>query len=1103
MPEGDWWRLYIDPRDHPLALKLYPHDPGQLYDRQRSPGFQQSMVDAYRATLDSPEGPARRMNASEYLRMHNLVVAKLDAKPGWSGGQPTSFPLRNTQLSQDLLEEELGGRRLALDLGTYDWPSTAAKPITALETFSTGKPVLQTNYAVGEVPRLVDLAFDRYYTEAAQADNDLSRLAAIGKVVRALQVIHPFHDTNRRLNVHLLLHKLLIEQGFRPVVTPELASLFQGGYSVEQMAETLLRNTEPFRPPIQAPAPQGELITREDELSPRATASEPLPETSVVRERSAGQSPSTAEVDTREVDTREVDTREVDTGEADTGAELEDVAPRGDYRRTGPDTAVLDGTPFSLHEPSADGDRFADTLLSALRHAAPAAVADAGIDSPEAFADWLEEHVTDDDVPAGGLPPLDGGRNIPVDLLEAIGVELNSSQRAQSALLGDVLPASDAGLSPAQRFRLLRRDPSYGGEGDGLLDVVLPKVVSRELGVDIAVVGPDGEVTFHGRPEDGRTTDSAPPAVVVRDGDHYLAGSVTPLRTAPPHDGKATAPPGRAEAGTSRRAPALDDSARSPAYPGARFRNAGESAGSADSPTDPWRDAPGSRVVVEKLVDDQGRTTGLMSFTRDDAAPRRDAYRQASGLRQYTQWWRGTGGELVSTQRRLPVAPDAKVVVWGSHGSGDGRFRGATDGDKPVVFGTDELLAHLKDALPADATDILLTPCFSGADPARQAAVAQRIHEATGLGVHLAEGDVSLTPATDDGEPVRLHTHERADGSPTGFVSSLPENRTSIPQSALPEGRRPAPPAPALRNAEDETAGPGEPGGQTSEPPGVIVEEGEGEAAASQPPLPHSDFLVSAGDPLGGLVSTVPQEPGQQRAGAAWPDSFFDSDSDVSDSDDESDAGSESGAGSGETAGPEAEALPYHKSLRALRTLIVKAMRSPNAGGGEWILRAKIDPGASWTSRDFWGGEVGHVWLELISPLGRSQTFGFYPVEQVTGPSVPGEIICPDGHGGAQEQTTATVGLQEVLRGYRAALARVDASYQLASYNCASFASEIWKAMTGDALPNGMLVPNPASAATTVRIGRDLRQQLDTEEMSSDMEDLIDQISSGRIPPAL
>ncbi|MET8678639.1 hypothetical protein ABZW18_13930 [Streptomyces sp. NPDC004647] len=274
MPEADWWLLYIDPRDHALALEIYPDDPGKLYDRQWSPGFQQSMIDAYRAALDSPEGLANRMNAAEYLRLHNLVVANLDARPGWSGGQPTSFPLRNTQLSQDLLEEELGGRRLALDLSNYDWPATAARPITALESFSTGKPLLHTNYAVGEVARLVDMAFDRYYTEAAQAHNDLSRLAAIGKAVRALQVIHPFHDTNRRLNVHLLLHKLLIEQGFRPVVTPKLASLFQGGYSVEQMAETLLRNTEPLRPPTQAPTPQDELNTREDELSTRAAASE-------------------------------------------------------------------------------------------------------------------------------------------------------------------------------------------------------------------------------------------------------------------------------------------------------------------------------------------------------------------------------------------------------------------------------------------------------------------------------------------------------------------------------------------------------------------------------------------------------------------------------------------------------------------------------------------------------------------------------------------------------------------------------------------------------------------------------------------------------------
>ncbi|MEU2773563.1 hypothetical protein ABZ646_11640 [Streptomyces sp. NPDC007162] len=138
----------------------------------------------------------------------------------------------------------------------------------------------------------------------------------------------------------------------------------------------------------------------------------------------------------------------------------------------------------------------------------------------------------------------------------------------------------------------------------------------------------------------------------------------------------------------------------------------------------------------------------------------------------------------MSTQRRLPVAADARVVVWGSHGEPGGRFRGATADDRTVVVDPDGLSALIANEMPADATDIVLTSCSPAADRETLTAAAQRIRQATGLGVHLPEADVSVTPAT-DGEPARIHTHERPDGSPTAFVSALPEGRTPVPQTPV------------------------------------------------------------------------------------------------------------------------------------------------------------------------------------------------------------------------------------------------------------------------------------------------------------------------------
>ncbi|MGW2325389.1 hypothetical protein ACWC5C_06440 [Streptomyces sp. NPDC001700] len=216
------------------------------------------------------------------------------------------------------------------------------------------------------------------------------------------------------------------------------------------------------------------------------------------------------------------------------------------------------------------------------------------------------------------------------------------------------------------------------------------------------------------------------------------------------------------------------------------------------------------------------------------------------------------------------------------------------------------------------------------------------------------------------------------------------------------------------------------------------------------------------------------------------------------------DSDSDSDADSNATVTEQDDALPFHKSLRALRTLIRQGMNAPEAQGKAWTVKAKIDPGAPWTSHAFRNeDEVGHVWIEVTSPLGDSTEFGFYP-QTPSVRSVPGEIICPDNHGGDKEQKTESVGLDAVLRGYQAAFARKDAKYSLATYNCASFASDVWESMTGKPLPNGLIIPNPASATESVQSERELRAVYGGDKrMSTDAEDLIEMVSSGRIPPAL
>jgi hypothetical protein len=245
IPQNEWWKLYIDPKNHATAVEHYPDNPGSFYDHDRSPGYQEGMVSAYTQFLGDPKAAHTPLNADSYHTIHDLAVSNLGRDIGWSGGRPTHFPLRGMQLAPDIFHETVGGRPLVHDLATHDWskPLTGPKPITITTNAIFNNHSISTNYGRGEAPGLVDDVFQRHYDTVGQSGIGTDgKLASIASTVRALHVIHPFEDGNLRTNVQIVLPKLLLEQGFRPVVPDDMYTIFQGGHSVGQMVDSLVRN---------------------------------------------------------------------------------------------------------------------------------------------------------------------------------------------------------------------------------------------------------------------------------------------------------------------------------------------------------------------------------------------------------------------------------------------------------------------------------------------------------------------------------------------------------------------------------------------------------------------------------------------------------------------------------------------------------------------------------------------------------------------------------------------------------------------------------------------------------------------------------------------
>ncbi len=254
LPREHWWRLYLDPKHHVEALTSFPADPGSYYDNDQSPGFQQGMVEAYEHFLNDSSVNSETLNSATYKQMHETITQHLGVQLDWTGRTTrgnvaisTSFPVRNAEVSPDVFADRIGNRPLMMDFH-HALNQRGANPVTFTSTLVGRNGIsgndmprtITTNYARADAPVLVDQIFNQYRSGLVAAGNDRdAKLAVIARTVRTLHITHPFEDGNRRLNVHVLLPKLLLDNGFQPVVAPDMDELFQGGRSIDNVVDIL------------------------------------------------------------------------------------------------------------------------------------------------------------------------------------------------------------------------------------------------------------------------------------------------------------------------------------------------------------------------------------------------------------------------------------------------------------------------------------------------------------------------------------------------------------------------------------------------------------------------------------------------------------------------------------------------------------------------------------------------------------------------------------------------------------------------------------------------------------------------------------------------
>ncbi|WP_073952834.1 hypothetical protein [Streptomyces kebangsaanensis] len=167
--------------------------------------------------------------------------------------------------------------------------------------------------------------------------------------------------------------------------------------------------------------------------------------------------------------------------------------------------------------------------------------------------------------------------------------------------------------------------------------------------------------------------------------------------------------------------------------------------------------------------------------------------------------------------------------------------------------------------------------------------------------------------------------------------------------------------------------------------------------------------------------------------------------------------------------------MPESQALRPLRALLMRELLDNS--DKKLKVTLVVDAGS------LQQGDVGHAWIEITGSNGEQVSFGFYPAGEeleLLG-DVKGGVECPDLHEDFTHRESKKVKLDQIVNGYRIAHEKAEAAYNLTQYNCTTFAGQVWKAMTGQGVPQnlltlngliGMFVPTPGAAGA----GLDRRQ---------------------------
>jgi hypothetical protein len=256
------WMLFIDKDCHSKGEMFFDLATKEG-DGVGEPGYNAAMTSAFDYMLTNLD---KKLNAEEFQHLHYLCVSTVEnVKSNNRDFQPGIYGIKIDKISAAAKCEWESERLITTPAKLFELLTANPGADDGYLSFQVflNRHAITSRYMSGDgklqdatlaiITKKINDCFQDYYTRIKDAKDDIEKLSMIVSLCRKLEIGHYFPDGNQRTIVFLILNKLLIENGFSPVILDD-PSVFDGYHSKNELVQDVKTGIEYFLSLTKAPA---------------------------------------------------------------------------------------------------------------------------------------------------------------------------------------------------------------------------------------------------------------------------------------------------------------------------------------------------------------------------------------------------------------------------------------------------------------------------------------------------------------------------------------------------------------------------------------------------------------------------------------------------------------------------------------------------------------------------------------------------------------------------------------------------------------------------------------------------------------------------------